>query len=175
MFLWEVSWAPTSLDFENTLHCHVQPASWSNKRVTLVVLLINAQPCSYWVNIATGANYPAMELIGPILPEVDIFPKKDLKISEKYVDAMNIVPFLVPESYTFYTAAFSDNWEALPVSPWYSKEGRCHRLRCCQQVTQLVNVKLNLSWAVSSPLWLEPQQLQYALYRVVKLQIWYKI
>ena len=83
MFLWEVSWASSSLDFENTWHCHIQPASWSNKRITVVVLLINAQPCSYWVNIATGANYPAMELIGPILPEVDIFPKKYLKISEK--------------------------------------------------------------------------------------------
>ena len=83
MFLWEVSWAPSSLDFdENTWHCHIHPASWSNKRVTLVVLLINAQPCSYWVNIATGANYPAMELIGPILPEVDTFPEKYLKIRE---------------------------------------------------------------------------------------------
>ena len=25
---------------------------------------------SYWVSIGTGVNYPAMELIGPLLPEV---------------------------------------------------------------------------------------------------------
>ena len=153
MFLWEVSWAPTSLDFdENTWHCHIQPAScWS---------ILNLA--------ATGWTLPLVPTTPPwnllaLFSQRWTSSLRKIWRYQRNVDAMNIVPFLVPESYTFYTAAFSDNWEALPVSPWNSKEGRCHRLRCCQQVTQLVNVKLNLSWAVSSPLWLEPQQLQYAL------------
>ena len=33
-------------------------------------LIFQIQFFSYWVSVGTGANYPAMELIGPLLPEV---------------------------------------------------------------------------------------------------------
>ena len=80
----------------------------------------------------------------------------EISEDQRNVNAMNIVPFLVPESYSFYTTAFSDNWEALPVSSWNSKEGRCHRLRCCQQVTHVMSMssheqcQVSIDWSLSS-------------------------
>ena len=171
MFLWEVSWAPSSLDFdENTWHCHIHPASWSNKRVTLVVLLINAQPCSYWVNIATGANYPAMELIGPILPEVDTFPEKYLKIRE-----MSMLWILSLSLFQSLTHSFQIIEKHFQFLPEIQKRADAIVSDVVNRSLMLVNVKSNLSWAVSSLLWLEPQQLQFAYCRVVKLKIWYEI
>ena len=43
---------------------------WSFEHVDQFRNWVMLNLSSYWVSVATGANYPAMELIGPVLPEV---------------------------------------------------------------------------------------------------------
>ena len=61
------------------LHWQYWPSSWKNTgyfpkypvfHPPGISMILNFS--SYWVSVATGANYPAMEFIGPVLPEVSI-------------------------------------------------------------------------------------------------------